>query len=276
VVIFEYLTFSSVQARGMGSRSSSVAQYVKSVQAGAELIRYPDLPEGSHEAGCETDPVVRIERMITIFNERTKATGKYDKGLYHEIQTAKELWRPESMNRVGGAFTRYGHQISRALTKEEKARGLAGDSQMILVPSQNRRELDAVCRENDGTWAIVEAKSTKVSDSSQMELNARLAQQLGWGVIYAIPGEKGGKSDALEAAYERLRPKLAEKGPFIPPFRVIHIARRIGHFVSEYSNHPQNMEERWTPRLEDWAYRDFNDGKWEEDSPWEVVGNGAG
>ncbi|VZI06830.1 unnamed protein product [Fusarium fujikuroi] len=116
-------------------------------------IIYPSVPP------TEEDPRARINVMIDIFNAglSSRAGGKLDRGLYHEIFTAYKL--------VQDYKIMHGSQISRPLTDSEKREGLNGSSQMITVPLQGNRyrELDMIYNEG-GTTYIVEARSFGICD----------------------------------------------------------------------------------------------------------------
>ncbi|KAF5635694.1 hypothetical protein F25303_8371 [Fusarium sp. NRRL 25303] len=191
-------------------------------------IVYPSVPP------TEEDPRARINVMIDIFNAglSSRAGGKLDRGLYHEIFTAYKL--------VQDYKIMHGSQISRPLTDSEKRESLNGSSQMITVPLQGNkyRELDMIYNE-DGTTYIVEAKNTKTVDHSQLQPNIHLAQQIQGALVYAI-GEKDGQERALKEAYKKLQDQhqSSHTGKF-PSLHILRIPDKVSNIMSE--NKPMSL-----------------------------------
>lgn len=191
-------------------------------------IIYPNVPQN------EADPRSRINVMIDIFNAglSSRAGGKLDRGLYHEIFTAYKLVQDYKIT--------HGSQISRPLTESEKREGLNGSSQMITVPLQGNkyREIDMVYNEG-GITHIVEAKNTKTVDHSQLQPNIQLAQQIQGALVYAI-GEKDGQERALKEAYKKLQAQhqSSSTGNF-PPLHVLRIPDKVSNIMSD--NKPMSI-----------------------------------
>ncbi|QGI86871.1 hypothetical protein CEK25_013600 [Fusarium fujikuroi] len=164
------------------------------------VIVYPSVPP------TEEDPRACINVMIDIFNAglSSRAGGKLDRGLYHEIFTAYKL--------VQDYKIMHGSQISRPLTDSEKREGLNGSSQMITVPLQGNkyRELDMVYNE-DGTTYIVEARSF---------------------------GD--GQERALKEAYRKLQDQHQSSGTVnFPSLHVLRIPDKVSNIMSD--NKPMSL-----------------------------------
>ncbi|KAF5252548.1 hypothetical protein FANTH_2442 [Fusarium anthophilum] len=191
-------------------------------------IVYPSVPP------TEEDPRARINVMIDIFNAglSSRAGGKLDRGLYHEIFTAYKL--------VQDYKIMHGNQISRPLNDSEKREGLNGSSQMITVPLQGNkyRELDMVYNKG-GTTYIVEAKNTKTVDHSQLQPNIQLAQHIQGALVYAI-GEKDGQERALKDAYKKLQDQhQSSSTESFPPLHVLRIPDKVSNIMSD--NKPMSL-----------------------------------
>jgi hypothetical protein len=137
-------------------------------------------------------------------------------GVLNEIWTAIDL--------VHAGKIGHGNQISRPLTAIEKG-SCKGTDQMIMTPMdstcEHYRELDMLCEVGDVTY-IFEAKNTKNSDQHQLKPNVKLAQKLGYGVMYALAGQKSGNDKSRRASHEDL-----PEAQNIPPLEVIHISSEV-------------------------------------------------
>ncbi|EXM21905.1 hypothetical protein RAB80_012995 [Fusarium oxysporum f. sp. vasinfectum] len=192
------------------------------MQSHNSTIIYPNVPQN------EADPRSRINAMIDIFNAglSSRAGGKLDRGLYHEIFTAYKLVQDYKIT--------HGSQISRPLTDSEKREGLNGSSQMITVPLQGNkyREIDMVYNEG-GITHIVEAKNTKTVDHSQLQPNIQLAQQIQGALVYAI-GEKDGQERALKEAYKKLQAQHQSSSTGnLPTLHVMRIPDKVSNIMSD-------------------------------------------
>ncbi|KAF5717025.1 c6 zinc finger domain-containing protein [Fusarium globosum] len=178
------------------------------------VIVYPSVPP------TEEDPRARINVMIDIFNAglSSRAGGKLDRGLYHEIFTAYKL--------VQDYKIMHGSQISRPLTDSEKREG------------NKYRELDMVYNE-DGTTYIVEAKNTKTVDHSQLQPHIHLAQQIQGALVYAI-AEKDGQERALKEAHRKLQDQHQSSGTGeFPSLHVLRIPDKVSNIMSD--NKPMSL-----------------------------------
>jgi hypothetical protein len=197
-------------------------------------IVYPTVPPS------EIGPRARVNVMVEIFNANLPPRGEgvprraIDQGFYHEIQTARKL--------INEGKIRHGWQISRPLTKAEQQAGINGNSQLILVPMGGglHRELDMVYEE-EGSIHIVEAKTTKTVDHSQLIPNLELSLALPGlinnafsVVVYALEGEKAGQEKALKEAYNKALSTLPRELALIK-LKIIHVPNLpIDNFAENY------------------------------------------